>query len=118
MTTKVDREYTTLAQVAQVRADLKEFKARYTDGDLMHFYNSATDDARGYCHRVVEAVVTGFPGGTDYGNETHFCVELIAVDYNDVLRIRYYCDMNLDIDTRTLVDGTKMYSTTVYRREA
>lgn len=31
----VCKEYTTLEYVDQVKADIKEFKARYTDGDLL-----------------------------------------------------------------------------------
>lgn len=117
MKTRVNKDLTTLAQAAQVKADLAEFKARYTDGDLMHFYNEATDDPRGYCHRIIESVVEGFPGGSAYNDETQFCVSLIAIDYASVVEIRYYCNMELEIDTRTLPDGTKMFSTTVYKRE-
>ena len=115
MKTKINREYTTIAQAEKVREDLKEFKARYTDGDLMHFYNDAVDDPRGYCHRIIEATVEGFPGGTDYNNETVFSVDLIAIDYSTVLKIHFYCDIELTIDKRTLPDGTKMYKTTVYK---
>lgn len=121
MKTYIDKEYTTIAQSAKVRDDLKEFKARYTDGDLKHFFLRQTDTSKGYCSRVVEAVVTGFPGGYLYNDETRFCVSLILDSGNpgipsDMMKICYYCNLDLEINTRDLQDGSgrKMYSVNVF----
>lgn len=122
MKTYIDKSMTTIAQSAKVRDDLKEFKARYTDGDLKHFFLRQTGTTKGYCSRVVEAVVTGFPGGYLYNDETRFCVSLIldsgdpGIMTNEMMKIRYYCDLDLNIDTRDLPDGTgrKLYSANVF----
>lgn len=122
MKTYVDKDMTTIAQSAKVREDLKEFKSRYTDGDLKHFFLNQTDTTKGYCSRVVEAVVTGFPAGSMYGDETHFCVSLLldtcecGIMSNELIKIRYYCDLDLNVDTRDLCDGSgrKLYQVKVY----
>ena len=42
MKISVDKEFTTLELRDRVKEDLKEFKARYTDGDLLRAFIDAT----------------------------------------------------------------------------
>ena len=122
MKTYIDKTMTTLAQAAKVREDLKEFKARYTDGDLKSFFLRQTDTTKGYCSRVVEAVVKGFPSGFMTGDETHFQVSLLldtcdcGIMSNELVKIRYYCDLDLNVNLDELGDGSgrKLYEVKVY----
>lgn len=122
MKTYIDKSMTTIAQSAKVRDDLKEFKARYTYGDLKHFFLNQTNTTKGYCSRVVEATVTGFPGGWMVGDETRFCVNLLldtcdcGIMSNELIKIRYYCDLDLNVDMSDLSDGSgrKLYQVKVY----
>lgn len=122
MKTYVDKDMTTIAQAAKVREDLKEFKARYTDGDLKRFFLDQTNTTKGYCSRIVEATVTGFPGGAMWGDATMFCVNLLldscdcGIMSNELIKIRYYCDIELNVDMRDLSDGSgrKLYQVKVY----
>lgn len=104
MKTSIDKRYTTLEQADKVREDLKEFKARYTDGDLLRTFCDTFDLYPAHSREVLSVRVVAFPGGTDYSNETHFSVDIIATDdTNCVLgfcTMHYYCDLELAVDTR------------------
>lgn len=110
MKTSVCKDYTTLAELPRVKADLKEFKARYTDGDLKSFFMDETQDYSAWCHDVVSASVQGFPAGTDYNDETSFCVDLVTMGTSEFCKIRFYCNMELQIDLREVpgINGTPM----------
>lgn len=116
----VCKEYTTLSQLPQVKADISEFKARYTDGDLKTFFCDATGNNSMCCADIVSVNVEAFPGGTDYNNETHFSVTVLCRSWHRFIEAHFYCDMELQINTGDLLDyrgistGKKMYSVDVY----
>ena len=113
--------YTTLAQLPKVKEDCKEFKARYTDKDLLSiFCDEITDIDLPYGLSVLSANIEAFPGGSDFDNETAFHVELMAKGYKSFYVIRYYCNLDFCIDTRDLdfTPGEKLYHVEKYVLQA
>lgn len=119
----INKEYTTLAQADKVRRDIREFRGMYTDGDLLRAFRDATDLDIAWNHDILSAFVEAFPAGSLFGDKTSFCVEMITHGFREFCEIRFYCDMNLEVDTRDLTDyrgistGEKMYSVRVYKCE-
>lgn len=118
MKISVDKEFTTLELRDRVKEDLKEFKARYTDGDLIRAFIDATGKIDPYNTDILSCEVEGFPGGTDFDNETRFKVTIVSRGYGKFCEVGFYCDMNLVVDTRDLVysPGKKLYYCDVYRK--
>lgn len=113
----VEKEYTTLAALPKVKADMKEFKARYTDNDLLSAFWDAVEIDHPWGHNVISANVESFPGGTDFDNKTEFHVSLITHGWREFCEIDFYCNLDLTVDTRDLMfsPGEKMYSQRVYK---
>lgn len=96
----VDKEFTNGYEMAQVKEDIKEFKARYTDGDVLNAMRSQTDFWGGYGEDIIKAEAKAFPAGWDFQNKTLFAVEMLIDGYNEMYKIRFYIDMDLNVDTR------------------
>lgn len=120
MKTKIDRDLTTLAQLGAVKDDLKEFKARYTDNDLLTAFVDVTNIVNPYGGDILSCEVEAFPAGSDFDNRTAFGVELVVRHANEFCVVRFYCDLDLTIDTRDLMfhPGEKLYSCTSYFKAA
>lgn len=111
----VEKQFTTLALLPQVKADMKEFKARYTDIDLLNAFIDATDIVDPYAADILRCDVEAFPAGTDFNDETHFFVEMVTFSYAKICVLRFYVDMNLTVDTRRqYLSDDMLYSCTVY----
>ena len=120
MKTSVNKDFTTLAQLPKVKADLREFKERYNDGDLKRAFCDAVSSNGMYCADIVSVDVEGFPAGSVFNDETHFSVTMLCRDYGNFYDAHFYCDMNLTVDTRDAINygGThslKMYRVDVYK---
>lgn len=90
MKTSIDKKFVTIEGAKRVREDLKEFKVRYTDGDLRRAFEDATDfDCYG---DIISCDVCGF--GT---YETGFSVKMFIDGLVDVKKISFYCDINLNV---------------------
>ncbi len=101
--TSVNREYTTISQMPQVKADLKEFTEIFTTGDLVRmFWDAAERDnvkkitqfrnlsaMSGDC---ITCTVEGCPGGTDFSNKTVYRVDATIEFYDCFVKIGYYID--------------------------
>lgn len=92
------------ADAKQVRADMKEFKSRYTDGDLV---NAAW---RQLYEKYEELTGNRYPCGDDvlrvlvkaYAHDwkgTHFRVEFMLDRFDEICEVSFYTDMDLYIDT-------------------
>lgn len=116
----VNKDYTTIAQIDQVKADVKEFKARYTEGDLKRAFFDAVDIHPANSSDVILCRGDAFPGGYEYNNETHFSMEMLLTNNIDCLlgfcRIHFFCDMDLNIDAREY--PINMYTIDVFDRRA
>lgn len=120
----VNKELTTLAGAEKVKADIKEFKARYTAGDLWReFFDQTGIDCPWNCE-ILQVTGDAFPGGTFYDNETHFSLKIIAKGFYEFYEINFYCDSNLKVDTRDFKDicsgstsSRKLYSVERYVKQ-
>ena len=116
----VDKNYTTIAQLPKVKADMKQFKETFTDSDLLGEFYRQTGIESGWNHDILSVSVVAFPAGFFYGDDTHFSVEIITRGWREFREIKFYCDECLSVDTRDLTDykghsmGEKMYSCRIY----
>lgn len=121
MKISVNKEYTTLSQLPKVKDDMKEFKARYTDGDLKNVFCDVVENEhehafRFYCSDIVSVNVEAFPAGDLLDNETSFSVTMLCRRHGEFLEAHFYCNLGLTVDTRDLTDyrgvstGKKLYS--------
>lgn len=109
MNITLDKENTTIALKDQVKADMKEFKARYTDSDLKRAFEDALDYGKTYGGDVLKADVQAFPSGWINDNATHFAVDMLVDNCIALYRIRFYCDMNLEVNTDPILVTIKEY---------
>ena len=116
----VDKNYTTIAQLPKVKADMKQFKEAFTDSDLLGEFYRQTGIESGWNHDILSVSVVAFPAGLFYGDDTSFSVDIITKGWREFREIHFYCDEGLSVDTRDLVDhngqsmGKKMYTCLVY----
>lgn len=75
----------------------------------------ATGEAAPYASEILKCEIEAFPAGDWYDNKTSFAVNMICDGLVNFTRIRFYCDMDLTVNTETLHDGLKMYRCEVYR---
>lgn len=90
-------------QADKLRADLKEFKARYTDGDLKRAIQDVLDTD--FYGDIVQAKVEAF----GY-NDTSFAVDLLIDGFIKMYKIRYYCNIDLKIDEDENLIHVRAYS--------
>lgn len=112
----IDKEFTAVAQVPRVKEDIKEFKARYTENDLLSAFWDTVNIPHPYGHSVILSEIDAFPSGWTTGDKTSFHVQLVTRGFREFLEISFYCDLDLNIDTRPLYGGTgdKLYSQRYY----
>ena len=89
----VNKEFTTLSQLPKVKDDIKEFKARYTDGDLKSMFCDVVNDWTAYGAEIISVSGEAFPGGYVYNDETQFHIEIICRKYGEFVVLRFYCDL-------------------------
>ena len=111
----LSKDMTTISQAQKVKADMKQFKEAYSDGDL----KMAVSDLFGgvlYGSAVLSADVKAFPGGYFFNDETHFCVELVCSDWRKFYKVRYYTDLSLSVhestDERCKLSALEIYDFT------
>lgn len=120
----VDKELTTLAGAEKVKADIKEFKARYTAGDLWReFFEQTGIDLPSWNYEILQITGQAFPRGI-IDDETQFSLKIIAKGFYEFYEIKFYCDSNLNVDTRDFNDicsgstsNRKLYSIERYVKQ-
>ena len=117
----VNKEYTTISQAPAIKEAIKEFKARYTDGDLLREYRDQTGtDEKLWNFEALEITGESYPAGSYYGNAPAFTFNAILVNRSSFGIVRgfatiyFHCDMDLNIRTDDMPTGGKMYGTTLY----
>lgn len=98
----IDKEYTAGYQMAQVKEDIKEFKERYTEKDILSVIRSQLDFWNNTNAEILKTEIKAFPGGSFYGNETHFAIEMILDGFLEINKIYTYMNMDLDIPNPAL----------------
>lgn len=121
----INKEFTNLSQVAKVKEDMREFKSRYSDNDLLHTFQDTTGLYGVGSYEVLKATVEAFPKGMLYDDETVFCIELYLYGCSEFAKVRFYCDLDLVVDTSDLMwfgdpernPHKKLYKFTRYTEE-
>lgn len=110
MNITVDKEFTTIAQADKVKADIKEFKAVYTPEAVVKAFASALDAENEVspaaivalqCGEVLTMTGEAFPGGYVYGDETQFAIESTVLCGHEVVSVRFYTDLGLNVSLYT-----------------
>lgn len=96
----IDKDLTCISQAEKVKEDMKAFKEAFTDGDLKMAVCDLFD-GKLYGSAVLSANVKAFPSGWFFGDETHFCVELVCADWRKFYKVRYYTDLSLSVHETT-----------------
>ena len=96
----IDKTFTENWQMDRVKADVKEFKAMYTDGDILRSFQEQTEDYRTYAADIVYCKASAMDSGWAFGNVTTFCIEMMVEAPCKIYKLRFYIDMNLKIDNR------------------
>ena len=96
----MDRKYVEDYQVDRVKADMKEFKERYTDGDLLREFMDQTGNVKPYAADIVYCNVKAIDSGWAYGNTTCFQVSMLCDGIIAMYKLSFYIDMDLKVDTR------------------
>lgn len=99
MKIRMDKRYTDKIFEIRVKEDMAEFKVRYTDGDLLRAFMDAMDEYRCGFGNIVYCNVDAYDSGWAFGNVTHFTVEMLVEGFNDIYKLRFYCDMDLEVRT-------------------
>lgn len=103
------KDYVESYQIERVKADMKEFKARYTEGDLIRFFRDTVEYYDGYNAEVIKAEIEAMDSGYALGNKTTFWCHMILNNCLNMYRFDFWMDMDGTIDTRTLAGNRKMY---------
>lgn len=109
MKVKIDKAFTPAETMDRVKAEAKDFGGMYTPGDLLRAFRDQTGTQVGY-PEIIKVDVEAFDAGTNYPDKTSFKVEMVLDDFVAMYKISFYCGLGLEVDTRTLERGLKMYS--------
>ena len=97
MRIKLNKKYTEGHQIERVKEDIKEFKEMYTEADLLNAFREQTNYYKNYCADIIKLDIEAFDAGTHYDELTTFMVFMILDGINEMTKIRFYADKNLNI---------------------
>lgn len=86
----VNKEYTAAAQFDTIKEKAREFKATFTDNDLLQKFTEATGDHI-YGGEIIKCTVEAF-AMNDYVDAASFHVTMIVDGLTDFHRIRFFLD--------------------------
>lgn len=112
----IDKKNTEGYQREQVKADIAEFKACFTDGDILREFIDQLDlDI--FVYDIIYINGEAFPSGWACGNDTNFMIEVMfKANVNEIYEAYFFCDMSLNI-RKVSCFGDKMYSIKKYTRQ-
>ena len=110
MKIKLNKKYIEDYQLERVKADAKDFAAANTLNDLVRVFEAQTDEFIGNRPEVIKAEIEAMDSGWACGNKTIFEVHMVIDDFDSMFKVMFWIDMELNVDTRTLADGIKMYN--------
>ena len=106
MKTMIDKKYTDAGMLETVRASLKEFRARYTEGDLLRAFAEACGDHSFEADEIIKCTVTGF----STCDQPWYSVEIITDGLINLHRVRFYTDIELNVDKNPLMISCERYA--------
>ncbi len=97
MKMKLDKAYTTVANVERVKSDMQQFKTAYTDGDLLRMFcdspNVYEGDISAYGD-VLLCEVEAWSTDVQLCYRTHFTVKMFVYSYSAVYRLWFCINYN------------------------
>lgn len=93
----VDKRFTAEYQRDQVKADIAEFKARYTDRDVLDAFQAQSDCWKGWSQDIIRCNAEALPAGAYYGDVTVFSFEILLESEVCFVKIRCWLDMDLNL---------------------
>jgi len=116
----IEKRLTTLDKLERTKQQAKEFKAMYTDGDLLRMFRDAIDGWEyGYSDEIIRCNLEAFPGGTMETDETHYSVDMVLEGYKRFTKLHFYITQSGEVDVREVWNGSdglmKMYSIEEYK---
>lgn len=84
----VDKEYTSIANYDKVKADIVDFKAAYTEGDLLRMFCEKFEEFGGSAFDVLRCDGEAFCG-SPY-SDTTFCFIMWVMNWSNVHRFQFY----------------------------
>ena len=108
MTFSIDKDMTTINALQQVKADIKDFRQRFTDNDIYYYLYKATEDLSGTFENITDngdVLKIDVEAWNRYG-DTRLYFDLWAVTrhQSNVIRVQFFADidMNISLDNMTL----------------
>lgn len=116
----IEKRLTTLDKLERTKQQAKEFKAMYTDGDLLRMFRDAVDGWEyGYSDEIIRCSLEAFPGGTMETDENHYSVDMVLEGFKRFTKIHFYISQSGEVDVREVWNGNdglmKMYSIEEYK---
>ena len=123
MRIKLDRKYIENYQMERVKSDVKFFSEVYALSDLRIAFESQVGIDFGYNPEILKAEISAMDSGWATGNKTIFYVYMVVDGGGNIYKIRFYIDMDLNVDTGDLVgfNGAiygKMYDVEKFKLES
>ena len=110
----IDKDFTPISRLKDLKAAIKDFKARYTDNDLVAAYQDAFDVSDGYGYDVLHTDISAF-----WDNATrsaHYSVNIILwLPRIAFVTYHFYC--NPDGASLNISEDSVLRDTVVYRNK-
>lgn len=105
-TITLDKQFTPIAKAKQVRADIKEFKSRYTAGDLARTFEETFHFYDIYATDVINITGEAF---TECGGDTQFRIVMLLKGCTKIYEIQFFTNLNLEYSTDPLLWSVNIY---------
>lgn len=108
MTITIDKDFTTLGAVKSLKEAVAEFKNRYTVGDLLRAYNEVfRNDYTDIDGDILRCDISAFK--MYEFDEASFKVSLWVTNGVRVYKIRFYADVNLNVNDDPLLMNLEQF---------
>lgn len=104
----MDKSFTGPNRVARTKAQMKEFKEMYTDGDLLRMFREAIGDSSlGFNYDIIRCNLRAFPGGYNETDETHYCVEMLLEGFREFVKLYFYISQSGAVNVKSVWVGNE-----------
>lgn len=103
MKIRIEKTYTAPYQMDRVKAEISEFKAMYTEQDILNHFRAETESCEQIPHYfdILHYDIKAFPSGWMYNDINSYCVEMVLTDtgvFSRMIKIRFYINQNFEIN--------------------
>lgn len=101
----INKEFTRLSEVDSVKSAIRDFKEIWTERDLLHAFESASEEIEKMglsvkYDKILSCSVNVFPAGFAEDCQMHFDVEMDLKGWERFATIHFYINERGEIDTR------------------